>query len=303
MIKIDSAPKLADLTTIHLGGPCVARISFSADEAEKLPDLLLKTGGRPTPFGGGSNILALGGEKNNTLLCTVKTADPEVYGSRADGCTLVQIDAGMRLGALLTWCAKRGFSGLETLVGIPGTVGGAVAGNAGSFGADLGTVLHQVTFFDSDQGIVRYTREECSCGYRHFSLKNQEDQKSDLTFCRWRIILEVILAFTHAESAVIHQTMHDTLDRKLQTQPVKAQSAGCVFKNPAGDSAGRLLELAGFRGRAIGGMSFSERHANFLVNDGNGKAEQAQELILRATESVWLRNGILLEPEVQLWDC
>lgn len=295
MLQLDMDMPLAKVTTLGLGGPCVSFIRFSADQAENLPDILAKTGGIPTPFGGGSNILAAGAERDKTLLCPVSTDQPELLEKTSDGKVFVKVDAGIRLGKLLIWAAKRGFSGLEGLSGIPGTLGGAIAGNAGSFGSNLGSCLHQINVFAPSIGLLKIEKSDFACSYRHFAipvLKNVD----------WYIIINAILAFTSADPQIIHAKMRTNITQKVQTQPVTAKSAGCLFKNPQGDSAGRLLDSAGFRGKKLGGMAFSQIHANFLVNDGMGTAEQAMELIQIAKDKILQRYEIDLEAEVKIWD-
>lgn len=302
MLHIDAAPQLADLTTLHLGGACVARIRFSLTEVEALPALVERLGGRPTPFGGGSNILAAGGERRMTLLCPVCHQAPDIVGTEADGQVLVRADAGMRLSRLLAWCACSGLSGLEGLAGVPGLVGGAVAGNAGSFGSDMAGVLRRIGVFSSVRGMLDVPASEVRVAYRHCSIpalaRETREAKS-----AWHVITHVVLAFRPVAPRSVMAKMRAAVRRKLHSQPVRAHSAGCVFTNPPSLSAGKLLDEAGFRGMRLGGMEFSAVHANFLVNVGNGTSEQALELIHRASEVVLRRHGVTLRPEVRIWDC
>lgn len=302
MLHIDAAPQLADLTTLRLGGACVARIRFSLAEVEALPALVERLGGRPTPFGGGSNVLAAGGERSMTLLCPVCQYAPDIVGTEADGHVLVRVDAGMRLSRLLAWCARSGLSGLEGLAGVPGLVGGAVAGNAGSFGSDMAGVLRRIGVFSSVQGLLDFSASEIRMGYRHCSIPALAGETQEAKSA-WHVITHAILAFRPLASGNVMANMRAAVRRKLQSQPVRAHSAGCVFTNPPALSAGKLLDEAGFRGMRLGGMEFSAVHANFLVNAGNGTPEQALELIHRASEAVLRKHGVTLRPEVRIWDC
>lgn len=302
MLHIDEAPQLTDLTTLRLGGACVARVRFSLAEVEALPALVERLGGRPTPFGGGSNILAAGGERGMTLLCPVCRHAPDIVGTEADGRILVRVEAGMRLSRLLAWCARSGLSGLEGLAGVPGLVGGAVAGNAGSFGSDMAGVLRRIGVFSSVQGILEFPAREAHIAYRHFSIPALAQENRE-TESAWHVITHVVLAFRPVAQGSVVANMRAAVRRKLQSQPVRAYSAGCVFANPPSLSAGKLLDDAGFRGMRLGGMEFSGVHANFLVNVGDGTAEQALELIHRAREAVLRGYGVTLRPEVRIWDC
>ncbi len=301
MLHVDAAPRLADLTTLRLGGACVARIRFSPGEADAVPALVTRLGGRPVPFGGGSNILAVGGEENATLLCPVCAQSPQIAGTDADGHVLARVDAGMRLSRLLAWCAHSGLSGLEGLAGVPGLVGGAIAGNAGSFGSDMAGVLRRVSVFSAEQGALDFPVEEVRAGYRHFSIPALERNAPE-TGNAWHVITHAFFAFKPLASGSVMANMRAAVRRKLQNQPVRAHSAGCVFKNPGSVSAGKLLEEAGFRGKRLGGMAFSAVHANFLVNAGGGTPEQALELVQQARETVLRVHGVELQPEVRIWD-
>lgn len=299
MLHVDSAPRLADLTTLRLGGACVARIRFSPAEAEALPALVKRLGGRPVAFGGGSNILAAGGERNVTLLCPVCAQPPQIMGTDAGGHVLARVDAGMRLPRLLAWCAHSGLSGLEGLAGVPGLVGGAVAGNAGSFGSDMAGVLRRVGVFSAEQGALDFPVEEVRAEYRHFSIPALNASGAENA---WHVITHALFAFRPHAPRLVMANMRAAVRRKLQSQPVRAHSAGCVFKNPGSASAGKLLEEAGFRGKRLGGMEFSAVHANFLVNVGKGTPEQALELVQQAHEAVLRTHGVELRPEVRIWD-
>lgn len=302
MIRIDVAPRLADMTTLRLGGACVARIRFAATDIPELAETVARLGGRVTPLGGGSNVLAAGGERDRLLLCPVSGGEPGIVGSDRSGRTLVRVDAGMRLPRLLAWCARKGLCGLEGLAGVPGCVGGAVAGNTGACGSEMGTVLHRVELFSSRLGVLELAASEVRTGYRSFSIPLLE-QKDRSEVPDWHVIIGATLILESDSPVSIKIRMKENVARKIRTQPVRMNTAGCVFRNPESDSAGRLLDRAGFRGRRIGGMAFSSLHANFLVNDGSGTPDQALELIALARQAVLRQYGVDLQPEVRIWDC
>ena len=203
---------------------------------------------------------------------------------------MVRCAAGVRLPKLVAWCAARGLSGLEGMAGIPGAVGGAVAMNAGSYGVSMGDVLTRARLWSADSGAVWLTREALTCGYRHF----------DPGLSAPWLVLGCELRLTRTEPDIVREAIKANLQRKKATQPITQATAGCVFKNPEGVSAGKLLDEAGFKGRRMGGVGFSELHANFLVHHGGGSATQALELLETARETVRERTGIRLELEVKV---
>lgn len=296
MLRMDDAPRLSSLTSLRLGGRALALATFSRlADLEQLPDVAARTGGTIRMIGGGTNILAADGVLPLLLVRCGMAAQPDILAEEGD-LRLVRVEAGMKLPRLLAWCAKAGLTGLEGMAGVPGDVGGAVAGNAGAHGVDMGTVLREVELFTPERGVHTLCRDDVRCAYRSFSL---------CAGASWFAIGSVVLALHKASPAVIRETMRANMARKLKVQPVRAWSAGCVFKNPPAEShpvsAGKLLEEAGFRGKRLGGMCFSAMHANFLVNEGEGCAAAAFELVRSAQQVVLERFGVSLETEVKLW--
>ena len=256
MVRIVASPRMASLTSLHLGGRALALATFeSAADLETLPEAADRIGGRVAMLGGGTNILAADGELPVVLVRCGMDEAPAVIGEDG-GLRLVRVGAGVKLPRLLVWCMKHGLSGLEGMAGVPGDVGGAVAGNAGAHGMDMGTVLRSVDVFSPDRGFRTLGREDVRCEYRFFGLRDGGKP--------WFAISGIVLAL----------------------RPT---------------SAGKLLDEAGFRGKRLGSMCFSEIHANFLVNEGKGSANAALELIRSAQSAVWERFGIQLQTEVKLW--
>ncbi len=222
------------------------------------------------------------------------------------GKVLVRVSAAMPLPRLLAWCAKRGLGDLSGMAGIPGQLGGAVAMNAGSYGCEIGTVVRELRVLVPEQGLRRLGRAEMDFRYRHCALAGCET---------WGLIVEAGLALTapgtgkglhEGEGQRLVAAMRATLAKKASTQPLRAASAGCIFANPAGLSAGKLLDEAGFKGlgadgRRGGRLRFSEKHANFLVHEGGGTATEAFDLIAQAREAVRRVHGIDLQLEVKVW--
>ncbi|WP_462263654.1 UDP-N-acetylmuramate dehydrogenase, partial [Desulfovibrio piger] len=203
----------------------------------------------------------------------------------------VRAGAGVPLPRLLGFCARRGLGGLEGLVGIPGSVGGAVAMNAGSYGCETCRNLLEIKAVVDGRPRV-FPAAELQYGYRTLLVDGKKNGF---------LVLEATFDLTKTDRDGSSKLMHRNICEKKSKQPVTAWSAGCVFKNPAPDKpAGILLDRAGFRGRRLGGMAFSTMHANFLINEGNGSASAAFELIESARQGVLEQFGITLETEVRI---
>ncbi|MDK2955069.1 MAG: UDP-N-acetylmuramate dehydrogenase [Desulfovibrionales bacterium] len=281
-------PSMAERTTLGFGGRALAE-AVIRDEAglDALPAALSRLGGEPMALGRGSNLLARDGLLNLVLVRAAKAGEPEIVAESGESAR-VRASAALGLPRLLSWLAAQGLSGLEGLSGIPGGVGGAVAMNAGSYGREICDKLASVRIFSLDRGMVELEREKISAGYRRF----------DPGISGFWLVWEAVLLLDKDEPARIKARMREVHDKKKATQPVGSRSAGCVFKNPPGESAGRLLDQAGMRGARLGGVGFSDLHANFLVNHGGGTSAQALEIMERARLAVKEMFNIQLDREV-----
>ncbi len=300
MMDIIYEPSLAARTTLRLGGKAIAELRISeSDDFELLETTLQKLGGTMYVLGAGSNILASDGELPFVLVrprCMtapyrVDASQIRVVDGDSAAAVHVRVGAGIRLPRLLGACTKWGLSGLEGLCGIPGTVGGAVAMNAGSFGDTIGDTLHSVEIYTKSTGIIEIEKSRLQCAYRKFSI-------CDVTESFF--VLHATFSLTPAPMNGIKKRLSHNFFKKKSTQPVKAWSAGCVFKNPPNGFAGMLLEKCAFKGRRKGGMFFSPLHANFLINDGSGSAAAAFDLLDEAREAVQQRFDVRLESEVKI---
>ena len=285
-------PLLGERTTLRLGGRAQAEIiAESGKDLDGLPKILEKLGARPLVLGRGSNILARDGDLPVALLRPPKGRPPRVVLERK-GVVRVRAGAGLSLQRLLGRLRTWGLSGLEGLTGIPGSVGGAVAMNAGAYACETGQVLARVLVYGPKTGIAWLERDDVRVGYRFFAPKREEEY--------FMVLAAEFDLKKHAPDWVKNR-MAEVYAKKKKTQPLRAASAGCVFKNPeAGPPAGKLLEEAGFKGKRLGAMAFSGVHANFLVNLGGGKSAEAFELIEAAGEKVASLFGQKLELEVRV---
>lgn len=294
MLEIIDSPKLAERTTLRLGGPAIAEITVcEAVDALKVGGACQSLGGTPLVLGAGSNILADDGTL--PLVLIRPKFDSTMSLHEEDGVALVRVGSGVRLPRLLARCAHWGLSGLEGLCGIPGTVGGAVAMNAGSYGCETGAHLKSVRIFSPATGVVDVAADFLKFGYRSMQI---------FGLSTWFFVIHATFALTHSPMNGITKVMRHNFFKKKSTQPVTAWSAGCVFKNPSPEQpAGKILEQAGFKGKSLGGMAFSSLHANFLINEGRGSAAAAFDLLAMAQEAVYSQNGIKLEKEVKVLLC
>ena len=290
--EVRSGPVLAARTTLRVGGRAMAEVVLSAPEdADGLDDVLQSSGATPLVLGGGSNILAADGELPLVVVSPRLTGEPVILRERPEDKVRVRVLAGVKLQRLLAWLATQGLSALEGLAGVPGTVGGAVAGNAGSYGDDMAGALARVLLWTPEGGRRWIGRDGFVAAYRRFDPIGIEGLF---------LVLAAEFDCEVREPIAMRQEMTACLRKKRATQPITAATAGCVFKNPSGGAAWRLLADAGFQGRRIGNMAFSSLHANFLVNCGGGTGRDALELITMARETVRTRTGYVLEPEVRI---
>jgi len=271
-------------TYFRIGGPAEV-MAYPAD-LEDLKALLKVARDKAIPvliLGGGSNMLVLdGGVKGLVINLSRTFLELSAFGEQ------IRCGAGVRTSRLLALSAKTGLSGLEGLTGVPGTVGGAIRGNAGT---PLGTIvdhLEWVRLVDGSGEERFLSREELGIAYRRTELP------------AGAVIVEAAFTLRRGNAAEIRGTISKLLVRRNLTQPVEVRSAGCIFKNPAGDFAGRLVEQAGLKGLRRGGAQISEKHGNFIVNLGGALAADVLWLVERAKAQVMAKTGVALELEIQI---
>jgi UDP-N-acetylmuramate dehydrogenase len=274
---------LAKHTTFRIGGPAALFV-----ECATVGDLVTATSVLAeeeiewTVLGKGSNVLASDSGFRGAILTLGRDFKRH---SLDDG--HLRTGAGVVLAAVVQDAFKRGLSGLEFAVGIPGTVGGAIAMNAGSRDEWIGSIVESVTLFVPEAGLVRVRGPEIKWSYRRIGLPVRG------------IIVEAVLRVTESDEVGIRRAMEASLRRRKRTQPLNMPSAGSVFVNPEEDSAGRLIEAAGLKGRRIGGAMVSEVHANFIVNAGGATAADVVDLVQLISHTVKDANGIELRPEIR----
>jgi UDP-N-acetylmuramate dehydrogenase len=199
-------------------------------------------------------------------------------------------ESGAVLGTVARLAAERGWSGLEWAATVPGTVGGAVVGNAGAHGGDISGSITVAEILQHDRQIESWSLARLDFGYRTSALKRN---------VKPFVVLAATFAFEASTPEECKGKIRTFLDQREQTQPTGA-SMGSMFRNPTGDYAGRLIEAAGLKGMRAGDVKISEKHANFFINEGEGRAADVYKLITTARHSVEEQFGIELELEIEL---
>jgi UDP-N-acetylenolpyruvoylglucosamine reductase len=279
---------LAALTTIRTGGR--AELFARAGAVAELEELLAWAGSEGLEVGvvgSGSNLLvADAGVDGLVVKLNGELSQIERHGQR------MLCGGGARLPAVAARAARAGLTGLEFGVNIPGTVGGAVRMNANAYGGELARVLEWVEVVSSG-GTERRTPDQLGFAYRRSSLRPGE------------VVAQASFALQAADPQQVKATLADMRARRKAAQPSGIKTFGSTFKNPSGPrakgrTAGQLLEAAGCRGLRIGGASFSDKHANFIVNHGDATTADVVSLIAEGRRLVKDRFDVTLEPEVQV---
>ena len=290
-IVFEREAPLSRHTTIGLGGPAEFLVRpRSADEIHTVLKLAA-IGGLPVKvLGAGSNLLVSDAGVRGVVLSTA-ALDHVRFDVDVDegGGGIVDAGAGCHFPALVRRTASEGLRGLEAGVGIPGSLGGVLTMNAGAYQFAIGALVEEVVAVSSERGKVLMPRGKIDFRYRASS------------FGRGLIVAGARLALTRDEPAVIKAAMDEHMRYRKQTQPVGVKSAGCIFRNPEGGSAGKLLDELGLKGFSVGGARISEVHANFIVHDGGANAKDVIGLIDAVREHVHQETAIELEPEVMTW--
>lgn len=274
---------MARHTTFRIGGPA----DLYAQPADRASLLLVyrcawELGVPALILGAGSNVLVSDRGFRGVVIATEKALKATSFEG-----DVAFAEAGVNLASFVRACAKRGLAGIEGMCGIPGTVGGAVVMNAGANGCEVASCLLHADLLTPDLREVRLTRDELDLRYRDSALKG----------LGW-VVLSATFRLTPASPDELMERVHQMETRRRATQPVGERNAGCVFKNPPGASAGRLLDEAGAKGLRVGDAQISTKHANFIVNRGNASAADVKHLMERARAIVEEKYGILLEPEL-----
>lgn len=287
--KVLREESLATRTTLRVGGP--ARIYCEPADRSDLQAVLSVVHREQRPLvmlGRGSNLLI---PDEGVEAVVVSLHHPYWHAFELLDDHRVRVGAGLRLKNLCGLANKAGLAGFEFLEGIPGNVGGALRMNAGAMGGWMFDVVEEVDLV-SRAGEFRTMRKEAM----HVDYRHCEELEAAIAV---GAVLRA-LAVRPADDADIRRQIDTYRDKRHKTQP-REPSAGCMFKNPPGDSAGRLIDAAGLKGQRVGGAEVSPVHANFIINRGGATSADVIELVRRIREQVRRSTGIVLEPEVMLY--
>jgi len=285
-VELEHGVSLAQLTYLGIGGTTdLLRIG----RHESIPELvnLLDGSGIPHKFlGGGSNLLVADEELPFAVMQLAKP-EPEV---RVEGNT-ARVDAAADLGRMVTFCAKGNLGGMEGLIGVPGTVGGALRMNAGAYGTQIGSYVREVKVYRAGERKIETLKgEQISFEYRHTSFGPND------------MMLSVKLELPTKPYEEIIKGIRICNEKRRSSQPLGQKSAGCIFKNPPGASAGRMIDELGLKGFSVSDAQVSDRHANFFINAGQASAADMLSLIANVRERVRAAYGVILENEVVVWN-
>ena len=286
-VKTSRDEPLARFTTMRVGGPAdLFAVAHNAFELRALVKFVRSRGIAHLILGRGSDIvIADSGVRG--LVIQVRAEGTEVAEDR------LVAESGVPMARAATVSQGAGLSGLEFGLAIPGTVGGAVWANAGAHESDVRAILESALVMGADGREIRLDGDGLGLGYRDSRLKHRSDPAASP-----EVVVSATFRLSPAAPDAIRERLDDIRRWRQAHQPLGIPSAGSYFRNPPGDSAGRLIEAAGLKGTRLGGASVSEKHANFLINDRKGTADDVRRLGERVRTEVASRFGVELEPEV-----
>lgn len=274
---------LSEWTTLRIGG--AAEFFFQPQKPEHMADLLTRLEKDGVPWrllGAGANVLAPDGGVPGAIIQSGGMR--RIF--REENC--LRVWPGVTLPQIVRAATELGLSGVEKLIGVPGHVGGALAMNAGSSDWGIWDQVREVTLWLPSGEMVARTRDQVQPSYRNGNLGQA-------------VVLEALLELNPMPVAEVKAEQEAYLRKKNASQPVTLSTAGCAFRNPDGDSAGRLIDAAGLKGATFGAIQVSPLHANFLVNTGGATAADARRAMEHIHEQVKLQFGVEMKPELVIW--
>lgn len=283
IVKIDEP--LGPHTWLGLGGP--AMYFIEPRTVDELAEVVRRCREGEIPMyvlGGGANLLVDDAGVKGAVIHLGQGQFTEVVNTDLG----IRAAAGADMGKLVLRCVKEGRSGLEGLTGIPGSVGGCVRMNAGGTFGDIGSAIESVTIMNEDGQVFTRYRDDLAFAYRSTNITA-------------KFILGAEFRLAEDDPHRILKQVKEIWIYKKNTQPLAARSAGCIFKNPRGLSAGALVDKAGLKGRRIGGAYVSDKHANFILSDDGAKASDFLKLINVVRETVFKKFEVYLEMELEVW--
>jgi UDP-N-acetylmuramate dehydrogenase len=286
--RLQTRVPLASYTSARIGG--LADSLLFVRSADELAEAAARLWQMDIPFillGGGSNVLVSDrGVRGVVLLNRARAVDVDMQAEPP----VIRAESGVTLNDIAQRAARHGLTGMEWAASIPGSLGGAVYGNAGAFGGDMAANLASVEILHRERGRETWPVEKMAYGYRTSILKREKQPV---------LILTAALKLAHGSMESIQTTMSRNSEQRRKTQPPGA-SMGSMFKNPPNDKAGRLIEAAGLKGTRVGSAMVSPIHANFFINTDQTRAADMKSLLDLAQKTVYEKFGVMLEPEIEI---
>lgn len=281
---------LARWTSLKVGGPAGALVMpRSLNALGQILAFVRQEGAPYFVIGRGTNLIVKDrGFHGVVISLKMGFKKMTVMDPKDSPTVLVTVEGGVYLPQLVRFTAKAGFSGLEFAAGIPGSIGGAISMNAGSWGGEIKDCLQEISVLDEEGEVRRWESSRISFGYRTLLTPKRST------------ILSGAFCLERSNPGQVQDMVTSNLARKRATQPLRQPSAGSIFKNPAGMAAGKLIEMAGLKGIRCGGALVSRKHANFIVNTGGATASDILSLLGLVRDQVQARFGVKLEPEVEI---
>ncbi len=288
-------------TSLRIGGP--VEVVVFPEDVVSLKNVLVEAGKENIPvfvLGAGTNLLVKDGGvegiavslkafKRIEIIQNINEIAQRFFQKEVlDVSAGLFVEAGVLLSSLINFTGKNGYSGIEALSGIPGTFGGAVYMNAGSFGTEIKDVIISVAVMKMDGRIEILEKDELKFSYRSSNIPGNT------------IILSANIFLKKDTPENVSARVTEFLKKKKSSQPIRGYSAGCVFKNPAGDFAGRLIEASGCKGLRVGDIEVSRVHANYFITRGKASSKEFIELMEMVKERVKKYSGIMLEHEIKI---
>ncbi|MEO6164467.1 MAG: UDP-N-acetylmuramate dehydrogenase [Candidatus Binatia bacterium] len=286
-VRLKRDEPLARYTSMKIGGP--ADYFIEADNGAALAAVLIALRRHQVPLcllGNGSNVLVSDrGVRGAVIHLTgeFKKIEWREVGENIE----VEVGAAYAVTQLARQAVRKGYAGLEFAEGIPGSVGGALAMNAGAYGSEFEKVVERVDAINHDGQALMFSREQMTFSYR------------DAHLPAGTVVTRVVLRLRRDEAAQVNSKLRELVGKRKSSQPSGFPNSGSMFRNPPGDFAGRLIEASGLKGQRIGQAQFAERHANFIVNLGGAKAIEVRQLMELARSEVRRRFNINLVAEVK----
>lgn len=275
-------------TSFRIGGPA-RRMAFPkrAEQVVLLVDFARQCGARPLVIGNGTNLLCPDEGLDRLVIDLSAGLTDLEKGQEPD---TIAASCGVSLARLASFACDLGLTGLEFAHGIPGTLGGALAMNAGAYGGEMCQVVQGVHVLFPDEGIRLLTGEEMNFRYRGSLLTDRPDA----------VALDAVVRLTPGDKEAIRAQMRELMARRKASQPLEYPSAGSTFKRPVGHYAGTLIDQCGLKGLTVGGAQVSEKHAGFVINWGGATCADVLALIEQVRRRVLDATGVTLEPEVRI---